>query len=318
VRRLVSIVIPAKDEEDNIDPLAGELDECLVGLDYDFEFIVIDNGSTDATEDRVRALCARDARWKYVRLSRDFGVESSITAGYRLATGDAIIVLYSDRQDPPQLIPEFLKKWSEGYDVVYGVRTARTGDPRWRNAFAHVGYRVVGALAEVDIPKNAGDYRLISRRVRDALDACGEYNRYMRGLTAWLGFRQAGVEYRRRPRFAGRSKAPLTSILAFSLNAVTSFSIRPLRLFTLVGLVLVAISLVAIPAYVLLALIGNPPPGITTLIVLVLFGFGINTLGIGVLGEYVGRTYAETKRRPLYVIADSVNVDDLDTGVANG
>lgn len=318
MRRLVSIVIPAKNEEDNIDPLASELDECLMGLDYDFEFIVIDNGSTDATEERVRALCSRDARWKYVRFSRDFGVESSITAGYRLATGDAIIVLYSDRQDPPQLIPEFLKKWSEGYDVVYGVRTARTGDPRWRNAFAHVGYRVVGAFAEVDIPKNAGDYRLISRRVRDALDACGEYNRYMRGLTAWLGFRQAGVEYRRRPRIAGRSKAPLTSILAFSLNAVTSFSIRPLRLFTLVGLVLMAVSLAAIPAYILLALIGNPPPGITTLIVLVLLGFGINTFGIGVLGEYVGRTYAETKRRPLYVIADAVNVDDHDPRTADG
>ena len=218
MRPLVSIIVPARNEEDNIGPLASELEDSLRGLEYEFEFIVIDNGSTDGTEDAVRALCARDDRWKYVRFSRDFGVESSITAGYRIAAGDAIVVLYSDRQDPPSLIPDFLEKWREGYDVVYGVRTVRPGEPRWRNAFAHLGYKVVGALAEVDIPRNAGDFRLISRQVRDALDACGEYNRYMRGLVSWLGFRQVGIEYKRRPRSAGESKAPLTHILVFTLN----------------------------------------------------------------------------------------------------
>jgi polyisoprenyl-phosphate glycosyltransferase len=311
VRPLVSIVIPALNEEDNIGPLESELEESLRGLEYDFEFIVIDNGSTDGTERAVRALCARDGRWKYIRFSRNFGVESSITAGYRVAAGDAIVVLYSDLQDPPQLIPEFLRKWSEGYDVVYGVRTVRPGDPRWRNAFAHVGYRVVAALSEVDIPRNAGDFRLISRQVRDALVACGEYNRYLRGLISWLGFRQVGVEYERRARTSGESKAPLTHILVFALNAVTSFSVKPLRLFTLLGFVLVALSLLAIPIYILLSIVGSPPPGITTLIVLALFGFGVNILGIGVLGEYLGRTYAETKQRPLYVVADAVNLDDL-------
>ena len=195
--------------------------------------------------------------------------------------------------------------------MVYGVRTVRPGDPRWRNAFAHVGYRVVAALSEVDIPRNAGDFRLISRQVRDALVACGEYNRYLRGLISWLGFRQVGVEYERRARTSGESKAPLTHILVFALNAVTSFSVKPLRLFTLLGFVLVALSLLAIPIYILLSIVGSPPPGITTLIVLALFGFGVNILGIGVLGEYLGRTYAETKQRPLYVVADAVNVDDL-------
>jgi dolichol-phosphate mannosyltransferase len=311
VRPLVSIVIPALNEEDNIGPLESELADSLHSLEYDFEFIVIDNGSTDGTESAVRALCARDRRWKYIRFSRNFGVESSITAGYRIAAGDAIVVLYSDLQDPPQLIPEFLKKWSEGYDVVYGVRTVRPGDPRWRNAFAHVGYRIVAALSEVDIPRNAGDFRLISRQVRDALVACGEYNRYLRGLISWLGFRQIGVEYERRARIAGESKAPLTHILVFALNAVTSFSVKPLRLFTLLGFVLVALSLLAIPIYILLSIVGSPPPGITTLIVLALFGFGVNILGIGVLGEYLGRTYAEAKQRPLYVVADAVNVDDF-------
>jgi dolichol-phosphate mannosyltransferase len=235
-----------------------------------------------------------------------------------MANGDAIVVLYSDRQDPPQLIPEFLRKWEEGYDVVYGVRTVRPGEPRWRNAFAHIGYRIVASSAEVEIPRNAGDFRLISRQVRDALDACGEYNRYLRGLIAWLGFRQIGVPYERRARSAGESKAPLTHIVVFALNAVTAFSVKPLRLFTVLGICLMVISLLAIPAYILLWIAGSPPPGITTLIVLALLGFGVNFLGIGVLGEYMGRTYVETKRRPLYIIADAVNLDDLEMRLARG
>jgi dolichol-phosphate mannosyltransferase len=309
VHTLISIVIPALNEEDNIGPLELELTQSLDGIPYDFEFIVVDNGSTDGTEAAVKAICRRDRRWKYVRFSRNFGVEASITAGYKLAAGDAIVVLYSDLQDPPQVIPAFLEKWREGYDVVYGVRTVRPGDPRWRNGLARIAYRMVSGLAEVQIPQNAGDFRLISSRVRDALDSCGEYNRYMRGLIAWLGFRQTGIEYTRRPREAGESKAPLGSLIIFALNAFTSFSVKPLRLFTLLGFGLVALCILAVPIYVFLYLTGDAPPGITTLIVLGLLGIGVNSLGIGVLGEYLGRTYAETKRRPLYVIAESVNVE---------
>ena len=315
---LISIVIPALNEQDNINSLEQELAESLDGLPYDFEFLVVDNGSTDGTEAAVKAICARDGRWKYVRFSRNFGVEASITAGYKLASGEAIVVLYSDLQDPPQVIPAFLAKWREGYDVVYGVRTVRTGDAKWRNGLARIGYRVVSGLAEVQIPRNAGDFRLISRPVRDALESCGEYNRYMRGLIAWLGFRQTGVEYKRRPREAGESKAPLGSLIVFALNAFTSFSVKPLRLFTLVGFGLVALSVLAVPIYVFLYLTGDAPPGITTLIVLSLLGIGINSLGIGVLGEYLGRTYAETKRRPLYVIADSVNLDNRNVPTLSG
>ena len=308
---LISIVIPALNEQDNIAPLERELSGTVSGLDYEFEFIVVDNGSTDGTEAAVKAICSRDPRWKYVRFSRNFGVEASITAGYRLASGEAIVVLYSDLQDPPQVIPTFLAKWREGYDVVYGVRTARTGDPGWRNALVLIAYRVVTKLAEVQIPRNAGDFRLISRPVRDALDSCGEYNRYMRGLIAWLGFRQTGVEYERRPRSAGESKTPLGSLIVFGLNAFTSFSVVPLRLFTLLGFGLVGLTILALPIYILLYWFGGAPAGITTLIVLGLLGIGINSLGIGILGEYLGRTYAETKRRPLYVIADSVNIGTI-------
>ena len=305
---LISIVVPALNERENIDVLEKELTDSLEDQPYDFEFIVIDNGSTDGTDAAVKEICRRDRRWRYVRLSRNFGVDASITAGYSLASGDAIVVLYSDLQDPPQLIPEFLAKWREGYDVVYGVRTVRPGDARWRNLAVKIVYRVVSALADVPIPKNAGDFRLIGRPVRDALESCNESNRYMRGLIAWLGFRQTGIEYERRPRTAGESKAPIGDLVVFALNAFTSFSVKPLRLFSLFGFGLVAISLLAVPVYAVLYLTGDPPPGITTLIVLALLGIGINSLGIGFLGEYLGRTYEETKRRPLYVIADSMNM----------
>ena len=304
---LITIVIPALNERDNIGPLETELTASLQGLPYGFEFIVIDNGSTDGTDLAVKEVCLRDPRWKYVGFSRNFGVEASITAGYRLAAGEAIVVLYSDLQDPPQVIPELIRKWREGFDVVYGVRTVRPGDPRWRNAMVRITYGAIAALADVDIPKNAGDFRLISRRVRDALEDCGEYNRYMRGLIAWLGFKQTGIEYQRRARTSGESKFPIGSLIAFALNAFTSFSLKPLRIFTLMGFGLVGLAMLAVPVYVFLYFTGGAPQGITTLIVLALLGIGVNSLGIGVLGEYLGRTYAETKRRPLYVIAESVN-----------
>ena len=308
-RALISIVIPALNEMESIPALEKELLEVLEPLPYDFEFIVVDNASTDGTGEEVTAICLRDPRWKYVRFSRNFGVESSITAGYRVALGDAIIVLYSDLQDPPSVIPEFLDKWREGYDVVYGVRTVRPGDAKWRNGMVSVVYRIISVLAEVEIPRNAGDFRLISRQVRDALETCSEYNRYMRGLIAWLGFQQVGVEYERRARKAGDSKAPLGHVIIFALNAFTSFSLKPLRMFTVLGFGLVVVSFLAVPVYIYLSITGDPPPGITTVIVLLLLGIGINSLGIGILGEYLGRTYAETKRRPLYVVAEAVNVD---------
>ena len=309
LQTLISIVIPALNEQDNIGPLERELAESLDGLPYDFEFVVIDNGSTDGTAAAVKLICARDPRWKYVRFSRNFGVEASISAGYKLASGEAIVVLYSDLQDPPQVIPAFLEKWREGFDVVYGVRTVRPGDAAWRNLTVKVVYGVIAALADVKIPRNAGDFRLISRRVATALGSFNESNRYTRGLIAWLGFQQTGVEYQRRPRSSGESKAPIGSLIVFALNAFTSFSVKPLRIFTLLGFGLVALSLLAVPVYVFLFLIGSPPAGITTLIVLAFVGIGINSLGIGILGEYLGRTYEETKRRPLYVVAESINID---------
>ena len=306
---LVSIVIPALNEEGNIPRLEKELLAVTGELPYRFEFIVVDNSSTDQTGELFKAICARDARWKYIRFSRNFTVEMSITAGYHYSSGDAIIVLYSDLQDPPDVIPKFLEKWREGYDVVYGVRTVRPGDARWRNRAVKIAYRLIGWFSDVPIPNDTGDFRLITRQVRDALERCPEQNRYMRGLIAWLGFRQVGVHYERRPRESGKSKAPFFDLLIFTFNAITSFSLRPLRLFTLMGTIILALSVIAAFVYALLWFTGSPPPGITTIIVLLLIAIGLNSIGIGILGEYVGRTYAESKHRPLYVVQEAVNIE---------
>lgn len=308
-RRLVTIVVPARNEEANLPRLEQELNDAVRDLPYDFEFILVDNHSDDRTPLLARQMCERDARWRYVRFSRNFTVEMSITAGYQLAQGEAMIVLYSDLQDPPSVIPDFLRQWEQGYDVVYGVRTVRPGEPRWRNAAVHVAYRVINWMSEVPIPTDAGDFRLISRRVRDALVEMPEYNRYMRGLIAWLGFAQVGVSYVRRPRTAGRSTAPVWALLPFTLTAISSFSLRPLRLFTIFGFAAIVGSLIASVVYSVLSFFGNPPSGVTTIIVLLWLILGINSFGIGMLGEYLGRTYVEVKRRPLFVVEETVNAD---------
>lgn len=305
-QKIISIVIPAQNEEQNIVALEKEILRATENLPYNFEFIVVDNRSTDGTRKLVREICARDARWKYIRFSRDFTVEGSIAAGYHYSRGDAIIVLYSDLQDPPNVIPRFLEKWEQGYEVVYGVRTIRPGDPGWRNFMAKLAYRLINLLAEVHIPVDTGDFRLIDRRVRNVLENFGEYNRYMRGLIAWIGFNQTGIVYERKPRTAGVSKGPFWLILLYAISAITSFSIQPLRFFLIAGALVTALSLIAIVINVLLYFLGKPIAGLTTLFILSFLGIGINSFGIGLLGEYLGRTYFETKRRPIYIVDEMV------------
>lgn len=306
---LVTLIIPARNEEANIPALEAEVTRVVETLPYRFEFLVIDNASRDRTPELVKAICARDPRWRYIRFSRDFNVDASMAAGYHYARGDAIMVLHSDLQDPPSVIPRFLEKWREGYDVVLGTRTVRAGDPRWRNLMVWIAYRLIGWFSEVEIPNDTGDFRLVSRPVRDAIERIGEVNRYTRGIVAWLGFRTTQITYQRQPRHAGESKAPLVATVLYVFDAVTSFSLKPLRLFSAFGFLVLAAAVFASAAYVVAALVGHPPPGITTLVLLAFAGIGINSLGIGILGEYVGRTYAEVKHRPLYLVEQAVNVE---------
>ncbi|HEX6985623.1 MAG TPA: glycosyltransferase family 2 protein, partial [Planctomycetaceae bacterium] len=208
-RRLITVIMPARNEEQNLPRAYDEVTAVMSRLDYDYEVLLIDNDSSDGTGRVGQGLCARDARWRYLKFSRNFHVEGSIAAGLQYARGDAAIVLFSDLQDPPELIPAFVRKWEEGNDVVYGVVRDRGDDPLWRAFASRTLYRIVHALSDVEIVPNATDFRLLSRKAIDAMNLLGERNRYARGLAHWIGYRQTPIVYDRRPRTAGRSKAPL-------------------------------------------------------------------------------------------------------------
>ncbi len=308
----ITVIMPARNEEGNIARAYREVSSAFERIpDYEYEVIVIDNASEDRTGELVREICRRDARWKYVRFSRDFGAEASITAGMRLATGDAVINVFSDLQDPPDRIPDFVSKWEEGYEVVYGVIKERRDQHRLRGLAAKVAYRLIRSFSDVKIPVDAGDFRLLDRKVVAAFNRLDERERYVRGMVHWVGFRQYAIPYERRPRQWGRSKAPFWWCFQFALNAITSFSTRPLRMFTVFGMAVVSFSALLSIWYALTRIlnIDNPPRGIPTILVLLLWNLGIMSLGIGVLGEYIGHTYAETKRRPIFIVDQSENID---------
>ncbi len=309
-RSLISIVIPARNEEGGLDTLEKRLTAVAAGLPYDFEFILIDNHSSDQTGSLAKQLCQRDARWKYLRFSRNFMVDASLAAGYLAARGDAILTLYSDMQDPPELIPKFIEQWQQGFDVVYGVRSTKESESLGRRLGTLLGYRLIMWLSEVSIPPDSGDFRLITRDVRDALLRCGEYNRYTRGLIAWLGFKQVGIPYERQKRKTGKSHSgnPLY-LLFFTLNAITSFSRKPLRAFTFFGILMMLYSFASIVVYIGMYFTVNPPRGAATMVILQCLTLAILSLGIGILGEYIGAIYLEVKRRPLFVVQESMNLD---------
>lgn len=311
-RKLISVVMPARNEEGNLPRAYEEIAAAMARIPaYDYEVLVIDNASTDRTPDVARELCARDPRWKYVRFSRNFGGETSITVGMRLARGDAVINLFSDLQDPPDRIPDFVAKWEEGFDVVSGIIADRQDEHRLRGWAARLAYRIIRWSSDIEIPENAGDFRLVSRRVVDAFNRLNERQRYVRGLMHWVGFRKTELTYNRRPRQWGRSKAPFWWCFQFALNAITSFSTKPLKAFMVFGFVVLGFSALLALYYAATRIfnIDNPPRGIPTILVLLLLNLGILSLGIGVLGEYIGHIYTEAKRRPLFVIQDAANLD---------
>ncbi len=278
-------------------------------LPYDHEVIVIDNDSVDRTGQVAAELCARDPRWRYIKFSRNFNVEISITAGLRFARGDAAIVLFSDLQDPPEAIVDFTKKWEEGFDVVYGIVRARTGDPLWKSLAAKLLYKIIHALSDVEITPNATDFRLFSRKAIDAMNRLGERNRYSRGLAHWIGFKSFGIIYDRRPREAGRSKAPFFYLINIAVNAITCFTIKPLQIFSMLGCFsavgTVLLALVYLASYIFVFTI----PGLTTIYLLLLANLTVMLLGFGILGEYVGRTYLEAKQRPLFLVERTINAE---------
>ncbi|TJY40732.1 glycosyltransferase family 2 protein [Cohnella pontilimi] len=308
---LVSILVPVYNESPNILEFYFRMTRVMSQTGYRYEMVFINDGSRDDTLDKLYSLRDKDQRVKIIDLSRNFGKEIAMTAGLDHCRGDAVIPIDADLQDPPEVIPELIAKWEEGYEVVYATRTRRDGETLLKKATAHLFYRFVKRLTPIPIPKDTGDFRLMSRKVVDALKQLREQHRFMKGLFSWVGFRQTSVTYRREPRYAGRTKFNYWKLWNFAVEGITSFSFMPLQVATYLGF---GISLFAIAFALYLftstLLYGNPVPGYPSLMVTVLFLGGVQLTTLGVIGEYIGRIYNESKRRPLYFVQGKAGLED--------
>jgi dolichol-phosphate mannosyltransferase len=305
----LSVVLPVYNEEAGIRPLYDRLTAVLGSLGLSYEMILVNDGSRDRSWDRILELGSADRRVRGVNLSRNFGHQIAITAGVDFSRGDAVVVMDSDLQDPPELIPELYRKHREGFDVVYAQRRTREGETWFKRTTAKVFYRLIRRMTTIPIPLDTGDFRLMSRRVVDDLKQLQEQNRFVRGLTTWVGYNQTPVLYDRDRRYAGSTKFPVTKMMKFALDGITGFSSQPLRLASHAGLLFAAGSLVLMGLFIAYKLAGGRGviPGWTSLIVAVLFLGGVQLLAVGILGEYIGRIYEEVKRRPLYLVRDSTD-----------
>jgi dolichol-phosphate mannosyltransferase len=274
----------------------------------DYEVICVDDGSRDATREKLIAASRIDPHLRVLALSRNFGHQIAATAGLDAARGDAVVLMDGDLQDPPELIADFLERYRAGYDVVYATRRRRNGESRFKILTAAAFYRIVRQLTNVSIPVDTGDFRLMSRRVIDALRQTRERHRFIRGLVSWVGFNQIGVEYDRDARFSGETKYPFSKMLKFAIDGITAFSEIPLRFASYLGFISSSFAFVYAVVVLILKFTGYNEPGYTSTILTVLFLGGVQLIGIGILGEYVGRIYDEIKARPLYLVAENVGV----------
>ncbi len=305
-----SVVIPVYNEEAVIPETYHRLTKVMESIDAPYELLFINDGSRDRTGEIIIALAEADERIKLLDFSRNFGHQIAITAGMDYARGDAIVIIDGDLQDPPELIPQMIAKWQEGYEVVYAKRSQRKGETLFKKWTAALFYRLLGVLAEISIPLDTGDFRLIDRKVCDALCSIRERNRFVRGLVSWVGFRQTAIEYIREERYAGESKYPLKKMLRFSMDGITSFSHKPLKLATYLGAVISSASMV----YLLVSLgqlifTASPSAGWSSLIASLMLLNGLILIFFGILGEYIGRISDETKNRPLYILRNKPKVE---------
>ena len=307
---LLSVVAPVYNEEATIDEFYARICAALDGLL--FELVLVDDGSTDGSPAVLERLAATDPRVRIVYLSRNFGHQTALTAGLDHTRGGAVVMLDADLQDPPELIPRMLDHWRAGCDVVYAVREQREGESRFKLTTARWFYALFDKLAQVDLQHNSGDFRLLDRRALDALLSMRERNRFLRGMTVWVGYTQAAVPYRRDPRYAGQTKYTIGKMLRFSLDAISSFSHRPLQLATLLGFLISTLAFVAIPVVIALRIVGSYLPGFGAITITVLLLGGIQLITIGIIGEYVGRIYDEVKGRPLYLVRAMTNISEAE------
>jgi glycosyltransferase involved in cell wall biosynthesis len=308
----LTVVVPVLNEERNVPLIAERLTGVLQGCVASHEILFIDDGSRDGTLAAIRTIAGADPRIRCVSFSRNFGKEVALAAGLDHARGQAVVMIDADLQHPPETIPLFVAKWREGYDMVYGQRTDRSTDGRAYSGFARRFYRLFERFAETPLPEGAGDFRLVSRRVVEALKRLPERARFSKGLFAWVGFRQIGVPYQVAPRLHGETKWNYVKLFRFAFDGLTSFSTAPLRLATWTGIAISCLAfLYAFLIIVETLVLGRSVPGFPSIIVSVMFFSGIQLIFLGVIGEYVGRIFAEVKERPLYLVADEVGSADV-------
>ena len=302
-----SVIVPIYNEEEVVQASYDELKKTLDKLDGVYELVFVNDGSKDKSLEILREICKSDENVRVISFSRNFGHQNAITAGMDYAQGEAIVIIDADLQDPPEVILQMVEKWKEGYHVVYGKRIRREGETFFKKASAKLYYRLLGAMTSVDIPVDVGDFRLIDRQVCDALKNLSEKNRYVRGLVSWVGYNQSYVEYVRNERFAGETKYPLKKMIKFALDGITAFSNKPLKLATNIGL-LISIGSFLHLMYVLFerVVMQNTAWGWASTMSVLLFTQGIVLMVLGLMGEYIGRIFDETKNRPIYLVQESL------------
>ncbi|MGB3717347.1 MAG: glycosyltransferase family 2 protein [Candidatus Promineifilaceae bacterium] len=310
---LISIIVPVYNEEKVLEELYRRLSEAMGRIEDPWELILVDDGSVDDSARIIQQLHEQDPRVKGISFSRNFGFQEAVTAGLTYARGQAVILSDADLQDPPEVIPDMVEQWKEGSDVVYGVRSHREGETWFKKLTALAFYRLIRRITNVEIPVDTGDFRLMDRRVVNAILRMPERNRFLRGMVPWVGYEQSGLPYEREARYAGESKfKSVKQMLPFAIDAITSFSYFPLQLATIFGFIIAGISLIAIIAVIILRVFGptGELSGQATTLVAVLFLGGVQLISLGIIGEYLGRIYDEVKGRPLFLVDRTWGIED--------
>lgn len=307
----ISVVVPMYNEEEVANECYKRLKDVIYGIpEYDYEFIFVNDGSKDKTLDIIKTIANSDKKVKVISFSRNFGHQSAVSAGLKEITGDVVLIIDADLQDPPEVVPDMIKLWEEGNEVIYGMRKSRAGESFFKVATASMFYKTLNALSDVEIPRNTGDFRLVDRKVIDVINKMPEHNKFFRGLFGWIGFKQKAYLYERQKRFAGKTKYPLKKMLKLASDGIISFSTKPLKLVGYIGILSILISFLVL-IYSIISYIfkfGNFTSGWASIMVAITFFAGVQLLSMWIMSEYISRIYDENKNRPEYIIDEKINV----------
>ncbi|EPY7704396.1 MULTISPECIES: glycosyltransferase family 2 protein [Bacillus] len=316
MQKLISVVVPMYFEEEVAQECYNRLKSVMLQNNINYEFVFVNDGSTDRTMEILSEIAANDFRTKIVNFARNFGHQVAVTAGIAAAKGDAIVIIDADLQDPPEVIPELIAKWEEGYEVVYAKRKQRKGETWFKLLTAKYFYKFLNYMSDIDIPKDTGDFRIIDRKIADVFNQMTERNRFIRGMMSWVGFRQTYVEYERDERFAGETKYPLKKMIKFASDGIIAFSTKPLRIVMSLGLLSVLISIIVLLYTITVKVFGHgTQTGWASIMVAITFFSGIQLLGLGIVGQYIARIYDESKNRPIYIVKETINIDEEETAL---